>query len=500
MPATALYAFVLGSYFTAIIMIGIYHVWKIRSSDEFLIAAWRVGFWELAGTTLATWAGAAVFFGFVGMGFGGGLSGFFTWVVPGCLFTFLFVYLFGRKLRRMRLYTMADVFAVRFGRPAALIPALIHILVYSIPTLALQFVGMGIALQVFFGLDLTTGILLSFFAISVYTLLGGLPTTIVTDLVQAGLILLASVVLLASSVHYAGGISRIVAITPADFWHPFESGGFSGFLRTALTIGPFYMIWQVTWQRLYAARDEKTAVKGVTWGFVLALVVGVNSFLTGMFARGFIPSDTMADFVTATAIAKVFPPVVGAIGIVGLASAVMSSADSYTMMGSSSIARDIYQQYYRSGASSREMLIVSRLSVALMSLFALTIALKGRAIIPVYTIVVETCGAGLVFPVLAMMLWRRATRTGVTLGMIAGVVVTAGWYIAGTPWVMEAVPGYLASFAAVTIGSLLTRHAPDEQVRAVYFEDLDVAPYKRHFTTGPRPPFDGTPHAAAARD
>lgn len=499
MPATALYAFVLGSYFTAMIMIGVYHVWKIQSSDEYLIAAWQVGFWELVGTTLATWAGASVFFGFVGMGFEGGLSGFFTWVVPGCLFTFVFVFMFGRKLRRMRLYTMADAFAARFGRPAALIPALIHILVYSIPTLALQFVGMGIVLQVFFGVDLTTGIVISFFAISIYTLLGGLPTTIMTDCIQAGLILLASLVLLACSIHYAGGLQRIVAMTPTHFWYPFETGGFSAFLRTALTIGPFYMIWQVTWQRIYAARDETTAVRGVTWGFVLALGVGFTSFLTGMFARGFIPPETVPDFVTATAIAKVFPPVVGAIGIVGLASAVMSSADSFAMMGSSSMARDIYQQYYRPGASAREMLTVSRLSVALMSLLALIIALKGRAIIPVYTLVVETCGAGLVFPVLALFLWRRATRAGITAGMIAGPVVTAGWYLAGNPWIMEAVPGYLASLIGVVVGSLLTRHAPDEQVKAIYFEDLDVTAYMRHFTPGPRP-FDAEARVAAARD
>ena len=422
-----------------------------------------------------------MFFGFVGMGFETGLNGFFYWVVPSCFFSILFVFLYGRSLRRLQLYTMADVFAVRFGRKAALLPALIHILVYSIPTLALQFIGLGITLQVFFGVELQEGIVISFFAISIYTLLGGLPTTILTDCIQAVFIIIASVLMLVYGIHYAGGITRIMEITPANFWYPFGSGGFASFLKTALTIGPFYMIWQVTWQRIFAARDEKTAVRGVTWGFIAALLVGLNSFLTGICARGYIPRDTLPDFVTATAIANVFPPVVGALVVVGLAAAVMSSADSFSMMGSSSISRDIYQQYYRPMASDREMLIISRWSVALMSLLALAIALEGRAIIPVYIMVVETCGAGLVFPVLALMFWRRATRTGITASILAGFLVTVCWHLVGSPWIVEAVPGYFASLVVLVAVSLCTGHASDEQVKAAYFEELDPAAYNQHF-------------------
>ncbi|MCE5242231.1 MAG: sodium:solute symporter family protein [Syntrophobacteraceae bacterium] len=486
MPPIAINAFALGCYFTAMIMVGIYHVWQIVSSDEYLIGSWRVSFWEIVGTTLATWAGASVFFGFVGMGFETGLNGFFYWVVPGCLFTIIFVHLYGRALRRLQLYTMADVFAVRFGKKAALLPALIHILVYSIPTLALQFIGFGISLQVFFGMELQQGIVISFFAISLYTLMGGLPTTILTDCIQAVLIIIASVLMLVFGIHYAGGIGRIIEITPTNFWYPFGSGGPMSFLKTALTIGPFYMVWQVTWQRIYAARDEKTAVSGVIWGFILALLVGLNSFLTGICARGYIPHDTLPDFVTATAIANVFPPVVGALVVVGLASAVMSSADSFTMMGSSSIARDIYQQYYRPGASDREMLIVSRWSVALMSVLALIFALKGWAIIPMYSMVVETCGAGLVFPVLGLLLWRRTTRAGVTASMLSGSLVTVLWHLAGSPWIFEAVPGYITSLVVLVGVSLCTRHAPDEQVKAAYFEELDVTGYNQHFKDAQR--------------
>lgn len=481
MSPTAIYAFALGLYFTIMIMVGIYHVWKIKSSDEYLIAAWNVGFWQIVGTTVATWSGAAVFIGFVGMGFETGLGGFFFWVLPGSLMTIVFVFFFGRILRRMRLYTIPDLFAVRFGKNAALLPALFQILVYAIPTLAIQFIGLGITFQVFFGLDLQWGIVLSFALIAVYTLLGGLPSTILTDCIQSAVIVLALILMFIFGLNYAGGLDEIIAKTPPSFWHPFGPDGLSSFLSLALTVGPFYMVWQTTWQRIFASKDEGTAVKAVSWGFVLCMLIGLLSICIGLFARGYVPLGTQADLVFTTAVSKFFPPLVGAIVVMGLAAALMSGADSFTMMGSASIARDIYQQYFKPQASSREMLIVSRWSVVFMSVAALCIALVGRGIIPVYILVVKICGAGMVFPVFALMLWKRTTRKGVLAGMLAGGLVTVGWSAAGNPWMPEAVPGYLASLFVLVVVSLLTRHAPDEQVRAAYFEPLDVEEYNRRF-------------------
>ena len=182
--------------------------------------------------------------------------------------------------------------------------------------------------------------------------------------------------------------------------------------------------------------------------------------------------------VFATSIMTVFPPLVGGIVVTGLAAALMSSADSFIMMGSASISRDIYQQYLKPNASKKDMLKISRWSVVFMSVIALVIALFGKGIIPVYILVVKICGAGLVFPFFALMFWRRTTRKGVLAGMAAGGLITMGWYMAGNPGgIIEAVPGYLSSLIVLIIVSLLTEHAPDEQVKAAYFEELDTSDY-----------------------
>lgn len=171
----------------------------------------------------------------------------------------------------------------------------------------------------------------------------------------------------------------------------------------------------------------------------------------------------------------VFPAVIGGLIVVSLAAALMSGADSFIMMGSASISRDIYQRYLRPNQTKSQMLAVCRWSVVLISLIALVIALWGKGIIPIFILVVKTAGAGLVFPFLALMFWKKATRKGVTASTLAGCLVTVGWYMAGNPWIIEAVAGYLVSLVVLVVVSLLSSHAPNEQIKAVYFEALDVS-------------------------
>lgn len=478
MSNSAIYALFLCTYFAFMIIVGIYHYRKTTSVDEYLVSSWNVGFWQIVGTTIATWCGASAFIGFMGMGFTTGISGIFFWVIPGVALTIIFILLFARILRRLKLYTIPDVFALRYGKNAAFIPSLFQIFVYSIPTLALQFIGLGTIFNGFFGINLQIGIVIGFALIFTYTYMGGMPSVILTDSIQTVILYIGIILLFILGIQYAGGTEKIVANTPADLFHPFGKQGFGTFLSLALTVGPFYMMWQCTWQRIYAAKDEKTAVNGLTVGFILAGLATVLSFSIGIIARGYLPLDTKPDMVFSTSLATVFPVLVGAICVTGLAAALMSSADSFIMMGSASIARDIYQQYFRPNATTTEMLNVSRYSVIGISISALIIAVFAKGIIPVYILVVKTCGAGLVFPFFALMFWKRSTRKGVLASMVSGALVTVGWNMAGNPLgIIDGVAGYVASLFFLIVVSLATKHSPDEQVVAAYFYQLDTTKY-----------------------
>jgi SSS family solute:Na+ symporter len=452
--------------------IGVYYGRKITSVDTYLVADWNMGTTNIAGSVIATACGAAAFIGFVGLGFVSGVQGIFFWVLPATAFSIVLAVVFGRVLRQLKQYTLSDAFALRFGRNAAIIPAVSQIGIYVIPTLAIQYMGMGIIFTTFFGTELNTGILLGCAVIFPYTLLGGMPATIITDKVQTLILTIGLLLLFFLGLYYAGGMHTVQQVTPPHYWSPLGETGVIPFLSLVFTVGPFYMVWQTTWQRIFAAKNEKTAVRGVSGGFLLSGIILCFSFLTGIVARGFLPHNTPQDMVFTTIISETFPPVFGGLVLIGLAAAVMSGGDSFIMMGSASVARDIYQQYINPRANKMQMLYVSRWSALIISAAALIVALLGRGIIPVYILVVKTLGAGLVFPFLALMFWKRATQKGIIASMVTGVVITLLWDTMENPYVIEAVAGYISSFVVLLVVSFLTSHALDEQVKAAYTEPL----------------------------
>ena len=459
-------------YIALVMGIGLYYGRKITSVDTYLIADWNMGIANITTSVIATACGATAFIGFVGLGFVSGVQGIFFWVVPATAFSIVLAVVFGRILRQLKQYTLSDAFALRFGRNAAIIPSVSQIGIYVIPTLAIQYMGMGIIFTTFFGTELNTGILLGFAVIFPYTLLGGMPATIITDKVQAVILMSGLLLLFFLGLHYAGGISTVQQVTPPHYWNPLGEAGAAPFLSLFFTVGPFYMVWQTTWQRIFAAKNEKTAVRGVSGGFLLSGIILCFSFLTGIVARGFLPHDTPPDLVFTTIISEKFPPLFGGFIVIGLAAAIMSGGDSFIMMGSASVARDIYQQFINPRATKMQMLSVSRWSTLFISTTALVVALLGKGIIPVYLLVVKTLGAGLVFPFLALMFWKGATQKGIIASMVTGVVVTLLWDKMGNPYVIEAVAGYISSLVVLLLVSCITSHAPDEQVKAAYFSPL----------------------------
>ncbi|KKB41227.1 sodium:solute symporter family transporter [Bacillus thermotolerans] len=168
-------------YFLFMFAVGFYYFTKVKTSDSYLIAGWNMGFWNIVGTIISTNCGAAVFIGWIGMGFTVGMSGFFKFALPAMLVSMLLIALFSRPLRRQKLYTLADLFGERFGSKTGIIPSVLSAFIYSAPTTALQIVGMSTVFSIVYGIDPKIGIALSFALVLGFTILGGLVATIVTD-------------------------------------------------------------------------------------------------------------------------------------------------------------------------------------------------------------------------------------------------------------------------------------------------------------------------------
>lgn len=461
-------------YFILMFAMGFYYFFKVKTYDEYLIGGWNTGFWPIVGTIVSTWCGAAVFIGWVGMGFTVGLSGFFKFALPGILFCLLLIVAFAGPLRRQKLYTLADLFGERFGGKSGIIPSVLSAFVYSVPTLALQMVGMSTIFNITLGIETNTAIALSFALILGFTILGGLPATIVTDALQSIIVIIGIIVLFVASIVYAGGFENIIANTPFELISPLGSKGFSEILLYALSVGPFYLVWQSTWQRIFASKSERVAKRAGVTGFVIAGAISILPYSIGVMARHYVPLDMDPDLLFSYVTAELLPPAVGGIVFIGLLAALMTGATSFILQGSSNLTRDLYQRLMRPNADNKQLMFTARLAVVIITVLGLIAAYFVTDIASAYQWALRLSATVLVFPFLAVMFWKKVTKAGMLWSMILALIATLAWPFLHIK-IDHTLFGFAVSIISLVIISLITQHDKTEQVRAVYWNDLDSA-------------------------
>lgn len=467
------YSFYIILYFAIMFSIGFYYFKKVKDADDYLIAGWNMGFWPIVGTIISTFCGAAVFIGWVGMGYNVGISGYVKFGFVAAAFSIIFVLLFAEPLRRQKLYTMADLFSERFGARIGLFPSILSAFVYAVPTLALQMVGMATIWTTIFGITTKLAIWLSFALILGFTILGGLPGTIITDAIQSALVIAGILLLTVASIRYGGGISEIVANSDRVLLTPFGADGPAKVMIYAFSVGPFYLLWQATWQRIFASKTVKIAKRACTLGFAVCGVIAFLPFFIGIAVRQYIPEGIAPDMIFSYITKQLLPPSIGGLVYTGLLAALMTGADSYILQGSSNLTRDIYQRFINPKADNRQMMRMSRLTVVLISALGLLVSFKITDITSMYQWALRMTATVLLFPFLAIMFWKRVTKAGAFCSMSVAAVVTAVWPYLETG-IDVTLAGFTASLSCLVVVSLFTEHSDTEQVKAIYFEDFSV--------------------------
>ena len=441
---------------------------KIKTSDDFLMANFSLGFFPITGTVIATVTGSAALIGGAGKGFEIGISYFIT-SISFVSFTILFVAILTPTIRKLKLYTIPDLFIKRFGKASALLPALIIGLLYMTPTFAMQLVGMGSILASTTALTVTWGIVIGFIISLIFTLMGGMFSVAWTDTVQTIVILARVILLFFLGLNHIGGVEVLANETPKHLFNFFSIGG-KELLNWFLVFGPFYMVWQTTWQRLSAAKSTKIAKWSVTTGFIISGFIGLLAILIGIMAVQILNTSTPPDQVYTQFLVDIFPAPLGGLFMVSLLAALLTGATSFLLSGAINIAKDIYQEWISPGAEDAQLLKTSRISVLGMAVLGLVIALYITDIITIYQFALSYTAVTLVAPVMAAMFWKRATKTGVIVSMVGSIIVCSLWKLAGTPYgVHEILPGLIMSFLLLIIVSLKTKHSADEDVTAYFF-------------------------------
>jgi SSS family solute:Na+ symporter len=145
----------------------------------------------------------------------------------------------------------------------------------------------------------------------------------------------------------------------------------------------------------------------------------------------------------------------GALLVGAIFAKIISTANNYLFSPATNLVNDIFVRYIRPKAGNRQVLLVSRLMVVLLGLWALYQGLHTESVLKKALYAYTIYSAALTPVILAAFYWRRATASAAVASIFTGTFVTVFW---DSAFIHHHVPAALADRDAIfpaLIASLL---------------------------------------------
>ncbi|MCK9251876.1 MAG: sodium/proline symporter [Clostridiales bacterium] len=514
-------------YLLFAIGIGIWYARKSnRNSDEYFLGDRGLGPWVAAMSAEASDMSGWLLMGLPGVAYFTG-AGEAVWTGIGlALGTWLNWKLVAVRLRKYsqiagNAITLPDFFSSRFkdDKKILMTIASLIILVFFSIYVGSQFITFGKLFGYIFGMDqyFTSMVILGAVFVLIYTLIGGFLAESTTDFIQGILMFIALIVVLAGATIRIGGLGVVAenlskiprftdlfgiavpvdetgaAVTGAagnlqgvrDGQALFGDGASYGVLSIlsclAWGLGYFGMP-QVLLRFMAITRSSKlrqSRAIAVTW-CVISLFAAVA---IGMVGRALMPgllrTAGQAETIFIELTITFFPPIIAGLVLSGILAASMSSADSYMLIASSAIARNLFGGLLTKKASDRTIMWIARIALLVISGFGIFIALSGNdSIFRVVSYAWAGFGAAFGPLILFSLFWKRTTLAGAIAGMVSGGLAVVIWKeliskIGGAFAVYELLPAFIISSVVIWVVSLLTPKPSDAIIKE--FESVSSA-------------------------
>jgi Na+/proline symporter len=341
---------------------------------------------------------------------------------------------YAKKLNRMAMLTLPDFYYRRYGNGAEGISGILMMISFIV-LVAGNFAASGFILSTVLGIDFLWAMLIAAIVVLIYTYAGGLFSSAYTDIFQ---IYLAIGAFWAAFIFFAAGFSGINFGTVLGSAPPgyLDLSGLTDIGNGALinwagimALGLGDIVALDFMERIFAAKDGRTAQRGALMGAGLTFLTVVPTSMMGIVALYLLPN--IADPFTAypeLAINHVpFP--IGIALLMGVLGASMSTANGGLLAISSVMSRNIIQRdilkrmLKKPGLEDRKLLITTRIFAIPMMIAAFVLGY----LIPqpgVYLILAfDIVFAGAWAPLTLGLFWKKANMPAAIVSLIVGSVI-----------------------------------------------------------------------------
>lgn len=433
----------IGIYLAFLVFVSVRKGRDVKTQEDFMVAGRGVTATFLVGTLVCTWIGSGSLFGGAGRAFRNGYSA--LWMSAGAWIGLAIVYWLAPRVRKIAQFTVPDILETRYNAAARVFGTIAIIIAY-LTIAGYQFIGGGRLLNILTGLDPAKGQIIIAVLVVLYTIVAGMASIVALDLFNGILITVGVIVAVPFALSAAGGWEGLTTTLPETHFSLF------GTLGAASAIGLFLPTFLLLlgessiYQKFMSAKDGATARRAVIFmilGVILieTLLDSVAIFGAGIYwndpafqAEGGGISSAASETVILTMGAHALPPIVGALLLIGGAAIIFSTANTFLMVPSTNLARDIYQRFVNPEASEMRVITFQRIMIVVLAGVALVITTQFSSILAMALYAYTMVGAAVTPALLAAFLWKRATpiagMASVAVG-IASTIVFALWVNAG---------------------------------------------------------------------
>ncbi|MFK7967707.1 MAG: sodium:solute symporter family protein [Rickettsiaceae bacterium] len=265
-------------YMVFSIAIGLYSSIGVRNSTDYILAGRSIPLYMTITTVFATWFGSESVVGTPPVFINDGLRGIIAEPIgTGCCLIIVGIF-YAARLYRMKLFTIGDFYRQRYSRLVELLVSLTICVSYLV-WMSAQIVALGLVIKLVFNdaVSFEVTMFIGLAIVMIYTILGGMKFLVIMDFIQMISIvigLLAVAFLIAS--RFEGGAIEIISTAAENdkfvFWPETNFHDTLEFVATFLTLALGSVPQQDVFQRVMAAKDERTAVLGSTIGGIVYII------------------------------------------------------------------------------------------------------------------------------------------------------------------------------------------------------------------------------------
>jgi solute:Na+ symporter, SSS family len=469
-----LYVIVLALIVAVLLGVAIYRTSTVKTKADYLVAGRSLPAIVLVLTLLTSWIGAGSLFAGAENAYKNGFAA--LWQPAGGWFGLLLIYFIAPRARKFAQFTLPDLLEARYNQTARVLGTFAILFAY-VGITSYQFKGGGNVLHLIFPDQVTptlgTYIIAAF--VIVTTALAGMSSVAYMDVAIGSLVTVICIIATPWLFYEAGGWTGLHAALPPTH---FQVLGNLTFVRAMEFLVPTLLLMlgnQVMYQKFFSARSEKDArISVVGWilGTLLleTLIVAIAVFGSAMYRTGEVLKQPY-EIIPYTA-RHGLPAFMGALLLGAVFAKVISTASNYLFSPASNLIEDVFVRYMAPGASNKRVLIVCRLAVVLLGVWALYQAIYAPSILEKMLWAYTIYSAALTPVVLAAFYSKRVTAWGAVAAIASGTVVTLAWDLPGFKAFFPPIlaqrdaifPALAISVASMIVVSLLTPKPAAEQL------------------------------------